>query len=321
MNRPLVSVIISAYNAERYVAQTIDAVLAQTWSNLEIIVVNDGSTDNTRTVLNAYADKVIIVDQENKGQDAALNTGYRHSKGAFVKFMDSDDLINPEMIELQVKTLEGSNDDYVAYGEWSRFYHDDLSTADFAPLSYWRNMAPLDFLTADPDGVMLQCGIMLVPRKLIEKAGLWDERLILGNDTEFYTRILINSKGVLFSKNARLFYRSGITTSISVQKSYKFFESTFLAATIFEKYLLEAEDSVRVRNLISNAYLDYAYQMYPNFPELFKKHEEKIKEIGFGTRKLMGGKYFILCRKLFGWKNAKKLQLLINKVKGLIKKR
>ena len=130
---------------------------------------------------------MIVLSQENQGQDAALNKGYAHAKGEYIKFMDSDDLLNPEMIEIQVKTLNGSHD-YIAYGEWARFYEDQPELADFTPLDYWQDMKPLDFLTARPEGVMLQCGIMLIPRAIIEKAGLWDERLILFNDTEFFTQ-------------------------------------------------------------------------------------------------------------------------------------
>ena len=169
MSNYKVSIIISAYNAEKYIGQTIDSVLAQTYDNIEVIVVNDGSKDNTISILKSYSDKINIVNQENKGQDAALNNGFKHCKGDYIKFMDSDDLINPEMIEIQMQTLLNTADEYIAYGEWSRFYKDDITTADFTVLDYWKDMAPVDFLTARPDGVMLQCGIMLMPRKIIEK--------------------------------------------------------------------------------------------------------------------------------------------------------
>lgn len=314
MGSPLVSIIISAYNAEKYVSQTIDSVLAQTYNNIEIIVVNDGSKDNTLSVLNNYADKIIIVNQENKGQDAALNNGFKHSKGDYIKFMDSDDLINPEMIDIQVKTLTASNDEYVAYGEWSRFYNDDISTSDFTALEYWKDMAPIDFLTVHPEGVMLQCGIFLLPRKIIDKAGLWDERLILFNDTEYFTRILLHTKGVKFSKGARLFYRSGLTSSISAQRSRKFFESTFLATQLLEKNLLDYEDSERARILIANTYFNQYFEMYPRFKDLQKAHVMRIKSLGVATRAPYGGSMFNKLTQLFGWKLAKRIQLIFYKL-------
>lgn len=304
-----VSVIISAYNAEKYVAQTIDALLAQTWQNLEIIVVNDGSKDNTSSVLSNYADKIIIVNQENKGQDAALNNGYRHSRGKYIKFMDSDDIINPEMIELQLQTLAGS-EEHIAYGEWSRFYNDDVSTADFSPLDYWKDANPIDFLTSRPEGVMLQCGIMLLPRKIIDTAGLWDERLILFNDTEFFTRILLKSKGVIFTRGARLYYRSGLATSISVQKSRRSFESTFLATKLIEEKLLAFEDSKRTRILIANTYFNQYFEMYPSFKDLQVEHEARIKALGVYPRNPEGGFVFKFISSFAGWKIAKRFQKL-----------
>ena len=314
MHQPLVSIIISAYNAEKLLPQTLDSVLKQSWTNLEIIVVNDGSTDNTLEVAKSYIAKGIkVISQENKGQDAALNFGYSHAKGEFIKFMDSDDLINPEMIELQVNVLAGSTE-YIAYGEWARFYDNNPAGADFTQLDYWKDAVPLDFLTARPEGVMLQCGIMLIPRNIIEKAGTWDERLMLFNDTEFFTRIILQSKGVKFSKGARLYYRSGRSKSISAQRSRKFFESTYLATCLIGEKMIAREDSYRVRNLISNMYQDQYYNMYPNFPDLGKKHEQMIEKYGCVSIKPQGGRFFILLNKMLGWKKAKYIQQLFYKV-------
>jgi glycosyltransferase involved in cell wall biosynthesis len=309
-----VSIIISAFNSEKYIQETLNSVLSQTWKNLEIIVVNDGSTDNTLAVANQYINRgVKVISQENKGQDAALNNGYKNCSGDYIKFMDSDDLINPEMIERQMNVLNGSNE-YIAYGEWARFYNDDLGTANFKKLNNWRDMTPIDFLTSENIGPMLQCGIMLVPRNLIEKSGLWDERLILFNDTEFYTRLLLNSKGIKFSEGARLYYRSGLTGSISVQRSRKFFESTFLATQLMSEHLFSNEDSNRTRRLIANIFFNQYFEMYPRFVDLAKKHLDEINACGGATTIPAGGKVFVFLRNLLGWKLAKRIQLLFYKL-------
>ena len=305
---PLVSIIISAYNAEKYIAQTLDSVLKQTWKNLEIIVVNDGSKDSTAEILENYIHTGIkIVYQENKGQDAALNNGYRHSSGEYIKFMDSDDLINPEMIQRQVEILNASTE-HIAYSEWSRFFNDNTNSADFSPLPYWKDSEPLDFLTATPIGVMLQCAIILIPRELIEKAGLWDERLILFNDTEFFNRIIIHSKGIKFSKGARLYYRSGMLNSISAGRKRKFYESTYLATNLIAQQLLAIEDSPRIRKLISNTFFMQYYHMYPRYSDLINKHEESINYFGFGDMKPYGGPVYLFLEKIIGWKNAMTMQ-------------
>jgi glycosyltransferase involved in cell wall biosynthesis len=312
--KELVSIIISAYNAEKYLEDTLKSVLQQTWPNLEVIIVNDGSTDNTLEIAKSVSDtRFYIVSQENKGQDAALNNGYKHATGRYIKFMDSDDLLNPQMIELQMKTLRGSTEQ-VAYGEWARFYNDKPELADFTPLDYWKDMQPLDFLTSRPEGVMLQCGIMLLPRQLIEKAGLWDERLILFNDTEFFIRILLASKGIKFSPGAKLYYRSAISSSITAGRTRKFYESTYLATGLIAKHMLAFEDSPRVRLLISNTYRSQYYRMYPHFPDLLRAHEKQIALYGPGTLRPDGGKVFKMLKSLTGWKLAKRIQSFFYKI-------
>lgn len=303
-----VSVVLSAYNAEKFIAATMESLLAQTFHNVELIVVNDGSTDNTRSILQEYEQKgVIVIDQNNQGQDAALNNGYKYAKGDYIKFMDSDDLLNPNMIQIQVSALNGSSE-FVAYGEWARFYNDKPELADFTYLNYWKDMSPVDFLTARPDGIMLQCGSILLPRKLLDKAGLWNEELVLFNDTEFFNRVILASKGVIFTPGAKLYYRSGQSSSISAQRSQKFFESTYLATCLIADQLLAVEDSFRVRNLISNMFQYRYFDMYPAFPELCQKHEAMIARYGCATIKAKGGKVFNILSNIAGWKNAKSIK-------------
>ena len=101
---PLVSVIIPTYNNAKYIGESIGLVLKQTYRNLEIIVVDDGSTDNTREILDPYIEKKHIkyIYQENRKQGAARNNGIRHSQGELIALLDSDDLWLPEKLELQV---------------------------------------------------------------------------------------------------------------------------------------------------------------------------------------------------------------------------
>jgi glycosyltransferase involved in cell wall biosynthesis len=305
----LVSIIISAFNAERHIAETLDSVLQQTYPTLEIIVVNDGSTDETLSVLETYSDKIKIITQANKGQDAALNNGYKNSSGDYIKFMDSDDLINSEMIEYQMKSLNGS-DYFLAYSEWARFYKNDINTADFKMLDNWCDMTPINFLTSNEIGPMLQCGIMLIPRKIIEKAGLWDERLILFNDTEYFTRVLLNSRGVKFSNGARLYYRSGDLKSVSRQKSKKHYASTLLATDLVSKHLLSIENSNRVRKLIGNIYKHQYCDMYPLYPDLLKFYKKKVLSYPEATYEISGGKIFLFLKSFVGWKIAKRIKNL-----------
>jgi glycosyltransferase involved in cell wall biosynthesis len=101
MSQPLVSVIIPSYNHARYVGQAIDSALAQTWPHIEVIVIDDGSTDDTQDRLKAYGNRIRNIHQQNQGLSAARNTGIREAKGDWLAFLDSDDAFHPRKLELQ----------------------------------------------------------------------------------------------------------------------------------------------------------------------------------------------------------------------------
>lgn len=102
---PLVSIIIPAYNYGHYISEAVDSALAQTWSNCEIIVIDDGSTDSTREILAAYGDRIRYHYQPNSGLSAARNTGIELARGEFLQFLDADDLLGRDSIEQRLSTL------------------------------------------------------------------------------------------------------------------------------------------------------------------------------------------------------------------------
>lgn len=107
-NKPLISVIVPVYNVEKYVGRCLTSIINQSYTNLEIIVVNDGSTDNSFSVCKEYAAKdnrIKLITQENRGLSGARNTGLRHYTGEYVTFVDSDDWIHRNMIEFLYNVL------------------------------------------------------------------------------------------------------------------------------------------------------------------------------------------------------------------------
>lgn len=110
MKSPLVSVIVPAYNAEHYIKEAIDSILNQTYKNLEIIVVNDGSTDNTLSILKEYGGQIKHISQVNKGPSSARNAGIKIAKGEFIAYQDADDISLPKRIEQEVKYLSDNPD-------------------------------------------------------------------------------------------------------------------------------------------------------------------------------------------------------------------
>src|SRR5262245_12357649 len=100
---PLVSILIPAYNAQEWIADTLESAVGQTWPNKEIIVVDDGSRDQTLAVAQRCADRgVTIVAQPNQGAAAARNTAMAHSRGDYIQWLDADDLLSPDKIAAQI---------------------------------------------------------------------------------------------------------------------------------------------------------------------------------------------------------------------------
>jgi len=130
MTKPLISIIMPAYNAERYIAESIGSVLSQTYQNWELIIVDDGSTDKTADVVlnrSSSDSRIKYIFEENKGVAAARNTGIKRSSGDLIAFLDSDDLWLEEKLELQVRIMEEVNADVVFS---SGFMFDEEDTAN-----------------------------------------------------------------------------------------------------------------------------------------------------------------------------------------------
>lgn len=116
--QPKISVVLPVFNGERYLKEAIESILTQTYDQFEFIIINDGSTDNTKKILLSYTEKdhrIVLIHQDNKGLVESLNRGVSIAKGKYIARMDADDISAPERFELQIAFLE-ANPDYVAIG-------------------------------------------------------------------------------------------------------------------------------------------------------------------------------------------------------------
>jgi len=113
MTSPLVSIIVPAYNAERWLSVTVGSILAQTFTNWELIIVNDGSTDRTLEVAQGFHDsRIRVVDQANAGVSAARNKGFSVARGEFLTLLDSDDTKAPDSLEVMLECIQGTGTDW-----------------------------------------------------------------------------------------------------------------------------------------------------------------------------------------------------------------
>ncbi len=184
MNGPLVSIIIPTYNRAHYVGDAIESTLAQTYPNKEILVIDDGSTDGTRGLVEKYLPRVQYHHQPNKGASAARNLGIRLSRGDFVAFLDSDDRWLPEKISMQVELLEK----HPAVGMVGCGEH----CIDARGERFWTGYARPKL---DVESLMIRCTAFggasrpLIRRECFDKAGLFDETLFFNEDWDMWLRI------------------------------------------------------------------------------------------------------------------------------------
>ena len=190
--KPLVSILIPCYNAGRWLNATLESALAQTWPHTEIIVVNDGSRDDSLAIARSFEPRgVRVFDQPNGGQCAAFNRALREARGDFFEYLDADDLLAPDKLERQLTRLATLPADSVASGAWARFERDPAEAA-FIPEPVWRDLDPVEWLiTSWEGGGMMHGAAWLVPRAVAERAGGWNEELSLINDFDYFARVLV----------------------------------------------------------------------------------------------------------------------------------
>ena len=310
MSRSLVSILIPCHNAAPYVAAALDSALAQTWPEKEIIAVNDGSTDGSGEILESYRGRgVKVIHQENKGQCAANNRAFKECSGDYIKFFDADDLLAPRTVELQMERVRGGTT-AVASCEWGRFYRDDLSTFKLELQPVWKDMDPIEWLVESwlAGGVMMQSALWLVPRALLGKCGLWNEDLSLINDFEFFARVLSHASEVRFARGARLYYRSGMSGSLSGYKSAKAVQSAFDSLMLGTQHLLARRNDSRARRACATVLQNFVFDYYPEHAELCRLMATRVNELGGSDRPPSGTPGFHALRRVVGWKLARRIE-------------
>ena len=195
---PKISVMIPVYNSARFLQEAIESVLAQTYKDYEIIVIDDGSTDNTKEVLAPYCDRIRYIYQQNQGASSARNKGIRYSQGEYIAFLDADDIWLPEKLHIQVDYLDNNQEIALIYS-WALWVdvngrplnkrnrsNRSLPTGDIFNILFVRN-----FIT--PSSVMIR-------KRMLDTVGLFDESLTHAEDHELWLRIAREFKGFGINK-------------------------------------------------------------------------------------------------------------------------
>jgi glycosyltransferase involved in cell wall biosynthesis len=318
-SKPLVSILIPAYNAEALLKFTIQSALAQTWTRKEIIVVDDGSTDQTAKVARSFASQGVIVNSTpNRGLSAAVNHAYRLCQGDYIQELDSDDLLAPDKIEVQLAALRpGDSRRILLSSPWAPFFY-RASSANFVRNSLWQDLSPVEWLLRKMrEGIHMQNATWLVSRELAEAAGPWDETLRYDQDGEYFARVLLASEGTRFVPGTGVFYRASGTSSISyIGRSKQKRESLLRSMKLHIKYLRSLEESERVREACL-AYIQIWYGVfYPGWPEYAKQLEAMAAQLqGKLNPPTLRWKYAWI-QPIFGWEAAKWAQVGLPQLKA-----
>jgi len=194
--QPLVSILIPAYNAQEWIADTLRSAIAQTWPRNDIIVVDDDSTDRTAEVARRFASKnVKLVSTSNQGLSAAVNNAYRACQGAYIQELDADDILARDKIERQLAALREADSDRILLSSSLAFFYYRTRRAWYLETSLCQDLSPVEWLRKMGENLHMQNATWLVSRQLAEAAGPWDERLDYDQDGEYFVRLFLRSEG------------------------------------------------------------------------------------------------------------------------------
>jgi len=314
-NDLLISICVPAFNCGKFIAETLRCLCDQTYRHIEIIVVNDGSTDDTASIVEANKNlRISLINVTNGGAAKARNIAYQHSKGSYIVFFDADDFVGDDFIAAQFRSL-GGRTDCIAVSGWGRFYQDNAS--DFRPaeeridhphtleewiVTYWyrgqHNTPP---------------GRLFIPREIIRQAGPWNEELTLNDDFEFFTRIALRASLIIPNPAALYYYRTGIN-GLSAQKNEQAYLSLFKSMEMsFDRAIKRFKGNDAVKRSCANLWQSFIYEVYPQLPDKRSVAENAVHALGGSNLSYPAGGLTRLLAKLFGWKTAKRFKMLLKK--------
>ncbi len=323
-----VSILVPCYNDEAYVGDAIESALSQTWPECEVIVVDDGSTDDSLAVAQTYeSDDVRVIAQRNQGASAARNRAFEAASGEYIQYLDADDLLHPRKIEAQVAALQDAPSGVVSVCS-TVYFQDGTSPEDGQraqgdeSIPWLTSEDPVQWLInlwlPDNGWGMVQPGAWLTPRVVIEEAGPWREDLSLDDDGEFFMRVLLASRGVEYVGQGCVYYRQyNDTTRVSNLRSRDAVESWLRSIDSKREHLFpHTQDELReaLAYGLARQYWSLALDAYPAYPDVAVRAEQRAADLGHSvplrtvSRNGWKGTVAQGVEVLLGWRAARWLQ-------------
>ena len=274
MKEPLVSILIPAYNAQDWISATIESALQQSWPNKEIIVVDDGSKDQTFAIVQQFAPRgVKAVTQGNQGAAATRNKAFDLSHGDYIQWLDADDLLSKDKVASQMRLALDCSDKRVLLScAWGYFMH-RAGKAKFVPSPLWQDLTPVEWLLRKWEhNAHMQTATWLVSRELTQAAGPWNMKLLGDDDGEYFFRVVLACNGIRFSPDAKVFYRrSGVSSLSRIGSSNKKRDAQFLGMQLQIEKLRSVDDSPRARAAMLKYLQIWLHHFYPERPDLVER--------------------------------------------------
>jgi len=201
MPSDLVSVIIPVYNSEKFLVECLDSILTQSYRDIEIIAVDDGSTDTSSGILERYSDKINIISQKNQGLASALNLGISKMKGSWFKWFSPDDVMYSNTIETLIDEAKNHPDNTIIYSNWNIIDDTGNILREFHESNY-NELSEFDFNVRLLDGQQINVNTTLIPATLFKKYGVRELDDPVAIDYDFFLRsaLLHNAKFRLTSQ-------------------------------------------------------------------------------------------------------------------------
>jgi glycosyltransferase involved in cell wall biosynthesis len=322
--KPLVSILVPAYNAEEWIADSLKSAIAQTWPNKEIIVIDDGSKDGTLAVARQFASpEVTVISQKNQGAAAARNTAFAASKGDYIQWLDADDLLAPDKIATQMAVAQLSNSSRTLVSSaWGRFMY-RYSRAEFVPSALWADLTPAEWLLRKMENNLhMQTATWLVSRELTNAAGPWNTRLLGDDDGEYFCRVLLQSDGVRFVPESKVFYRMAGPSSLSyIGRSDKKMDAQLHSMRLHVGYLRSLDDSARAHAAAVKYLQNWVVNFYPERLDLVEQTQQMAAELGGQVVEPRLSWKYSWIRALFGGVWAKRAQVKLRQIKWSLVRR
>lgn len=283
--QPKVSIIVPVYNGEKYVAQAIECALSQTYSSIEIIAVNDGSTDGTDGILASYGDRIKYIKKENGGVSSALNAGISAMTGDYFAWLSHDDLIERDHIEKLIGYLSRhKNEKVIPFSEFKLIDENGELLAK-ATLDARLNLFDYKISVTDKYAPLLfgeiNGGSVLIPKEAFDKYGMFDESRRITQERDMWSRLL---------KEYRFICIPYVTASIRVHGEQVSSAREKVAEASNRKNLeiideiyerMKSEDAVKAKDLYRLLTLHYYYN---NIDFMYEKLKEKTAETQNGNK-------------------------------------